>query len=271
MPVGEHLDGAHRQRIVRRVVSVRGHMRFHMHMEPRFNYARDDHEVNLHEHGAVFRSRDMTMALESTVPLKVVAGTAVSASFSLNENESATFLLEQVPDDFIPRHHHHDETRRMFDGTVALLAQVAQPVRLPRALARDGQPFRPDAQAADLPPHRRHRGGADHEPARAARRPAQLGLPLHLDSRRRLLAVCAAAPGLHRGGAGVHGVAHGPLPRRQAARRGRGTAADHVRHRRPRASSRRSSWTTSRATGARPPCASGTAPPTSSSSTSTAS
>jgi GH15 family glucan-1,4-alpha-glucosidase len=119
MPVGEHLDGAHRQRIVRRVVSVRGHMRFHMHMEPRFNYARDDHEVSLLEHGAVFRSRDMTMALESTVPLKVVAGNAVSASFSLNENESATFLLEQVPDDFIPHHHHHVETRQMFDGTVA--------------------------------------------------------------------------------------------------------------------------------------------------------
>ena len=119
MPVGEHLDGAHRQRIVRRVVSVRGPMRFHMHMEPRFNYARDDHEVSLHEHGAIFGSRDLTMGLESTVPLKVVAQNGVSATFSLNENESATFLLERVPNDFVPRHHHHDETREMFDGTVA--------------------------------------------------------------------------------------------------------------------------------------------------------
>src|SRR6184192_429091 len=33
MPVGEHVDGAHRQRIVRRAVSVRGQMRFQMHME----------------------------------------------------------------------------------------------------------------------------------------------------------------------------------------------------------------------------------------------
>jgi GH15 family glucan-1,4-alpha-glucosidase len=119
MPVGEHLDGAHRQRIVRRVVSVRGHMRFHTHVEPRFNYARDDHEVTLHEHGAVFRSRDTTMGLESTVALKVVGGNAVSATFSLKENESATFVLQRAPDDFVPRHHHHDETRRMFDGTVA--------------------------------------------------------------------------------------------------------------------------------------------------------
>jgi GH15 family glucan-1,4-alpha-glucosidase len=119
MPVGEHVHGAHRQRIVRRVVSVRGHMRFHMHIEPRFNYARDPHEVDLQEHGATFRSRDITMGLESTVPLKVVGGDSVSATFSLHENDTATFLLERVSDDFVPRHHHHDETRDMFDGTVA--------------------------------------------------------------------------------------------------------------------------------------------------------
>ena len=119
MPVGEQRDGAHRQRLIRRVVSVRGHMRFHMHIEPRFNYARDAHEVELHEHGAIFRSRDLNMGLESTVPLKVVSGDCVSASFSLRENDTATFLFERVPDDFVPHHHHHDETRRMFDGTVA--------------------------------------------------------------------------------------------------------------------------------------------------------
>src|SRR3982074_3393488 len=104
MPVGEHLDGAHRQRIVRRVVSVRGQMRFQMHLEPRFNYARDDHEVNLHEHGAIFRSRDITMGMESTVPLKVVAGNAVSGGFSLDENESGTFLLERRANAFDPPH-----------------------------------------------------------------------------------------------------------------------------------------------------------------------
>ena len=40
----------------------------------------------------------------------------------------------------------------------------------------------------------------DHEPARAARRRAQLGLPLHLDPRRRLLALRASAARLHRRG-----------------------------------------------------------------------
>jgi GH15 family glucan-1,4-alpha-glucosidase len=119
MPVGEQRDGAHRQRLIRRVVSVRGHMGFEMHIEPRLNYARDAHEVELHEHGASFRSRDLNMGLESTVPLEVVSDDCVSATFSLKENDTATFLFERVPDDWVPHHHHHDETRRMFDGTVA--------------------------------------------------------------------------------------------------------------------------------------------------------
>src|SRR3977135_2241914 len=79
MPVGEHLDGAHRQRIVRPVGSVGGPRRSPRH----------------------------------------VGGDAVSATFSLKENDTATFLLERAPDDFVPRHRHHDETRKMFDGTVA--------------------------------------------------------------------------------------------------------------------------------------------------------
>ena len=66
-----------------------------------------------------------------------------------------------------------------------------------------------------------HRRRTDHQPARGDRRRAQLGLPLHLDPRRRLLPLRAAAPRLHRGGRRLHGLAdrracalgtgHGPL------------------------------------------------------------
>src|SRR5437588_330986 len=83
---------------------------------PRFDFARDSHEVALHEHGAVFRSRDMTMGLESTVPLKIVEQDAVSANFTLKENQTATFLLERVPEGFVPHHHDPEETRRIFDA-----------------------------------------------------------------------------------------------------------------------------------------------------------
>src|SRR2546430_1945371 len=34
-------------------------------------------------------------------------------------DDGASFLLERVPEDFVPRHRHHDETRRLFDCTVA--------------------------------------------------------------------------------------------------------------------------------------------------------
>ena len=45
------------------------------------------------------------------------------------------------------------------------------------------------------------------------RRRAQLGLPLHLDPRRRVHALRPAAPRLHRGGRRVHALARGALPR----------------------------------------------------------
>ena len=80
-------------------------------------------------------------------------------------------------------------------------------------------------------PNGRDRRRADHEPSRAARRRAQLGLPLHLDPRRRLLALRAPAARVHRGGRGVHALAHRPLPR--VGRRRRRAAPDHVRRRRP--------------------------------------
>ena len=107
------------------------------------------------------------------------------------------------------------------------------------------------------------------QPARGDRRRAQLGLPLHLDPRRRLHALRAAAHRLHRGGGALHGLAGGPLARARVARRR--AAADHVRHRRPVRPRRGGRSTTSRATAARGRCASATAPTSSSSSTSTAS
>ena len=57
------------------------------------------------------------------------------------------------------------------------------------------------AQGADLRADRRHRRRADHVAARAARRRAQLGLPLLLAARRDVHALRAAARRLHRGGA----------------------------------------------------------------------
>ena len=60
MPVGQLRAGEHRQRLVRRVVAVRGAMRFALEVAPRFDYGRARHEVERHAHGVLFRSRDCT-------------------------------------------------------------------------------------------------------------------------------------------------------------------------------------------------------------------
>ncbi len=119
MPVGEHGQGdKHRQRLIRRVVAVRGEMRVALEIEPAFNYARDQHEVKLHEHGAVFHSPSLTLALESTAELQR-RGQGAHCEFTLAAEEAATFVLEAVPDDFTPRPHHHAETLALFEHTVA--------------------------------------------------------------------------------------------------------------------------------------------------------
>ena len=114
-------------------------------------------------------------------------------------------------------------------GDRRLLALLDRQVDLPWPLARDGPPLGAGAQAADLRAHRRDRGGPHLQPPRAHRRGAQLGLPLHLDPRRRLHHLLAAAHRPHRGGLAVHGLARRPL----RGSRPRPGAADRLRHRRP--------------------------------------
>ena len=46
----------HRHWLVRRVVVVRGSVEFQLDIEPRFDYWLEEHEVELHPHGALFRA-----------------------------------------------------------------------------------------------------------------------------------------------------------------------------------------------------------------------
>src|ERR671934_2184663 len=54
MPIGRTGKERHRHRLIRRVLAVRGEMRFRLELEPRFDYGRDPHETHQHEHGVVF-------------------------------------------------------------------------------------------------------------------------------------------------------------------------------------------------------------------------
>jgi GH15 family glucan-1,4-alpha-glucosidase len=91
MPVGEH------QRLIRRVVCVRGEMTFRLECEPRFNYDRDRHEVVLTEEGALFRSPELSLALGAPTPL-TSTGTGVAAELTLTEGQTATFVLAEPVD-----------------------------------------------------------------------------------------------------------------------------------------------------------------------------
>jgi GH15 family glucan-1,4-alpha-glucosidase len=118
MPVQPPGALAHRHRLIRRVLGVRGEMRFRIEVEPRFNYARDPHEVFFHENGVLFRSPDLCLALETATPLRQGSEHGVHAEFTLLPGESATFVLEQVPDTYVPRKYSEDETREAFERTV---------------------------------------------------------------------------------------------------------------------------------------------------------
>jgi len=97
--VGELQDfmpvGGDRQRLIRRVVCVRGQMTFRLACEPRFDYGRDHHEVVVTGEGALFRSPELSLALSAPTPL-VCTPSGVAAAFTLAAGESATFVLEDA-------------------------------------------------------------------------------------------------------------------------------------------------------------------------------
>src|SRR2546426_363410 len=109
---------AHRHRLIRRVLGVRGEMRFRLDLQPRFNYGRDKHDVVFHENGVIFKSPDLTLAIESAVPLHY-SEPGACCEFTLFAGESATFVLEAVPETYVPRTYSEAETRDAFEQTVS--------------------------------------------------------------------------------------------------------------------------------------------------------
>jgi GH15 family glucan-1,4-alpha-glucosidase len=93
MPIDERSGAPHRQRLVRRVLCVKGEMHFRIEVEPRFDYARAEHDTALTEGGAVFASRGLSLGLSSPVRLERTERGAV-AELTLKAGESATFSLE---------------------------------------------------------------------------------------------------------------------------------------------------------------------------------
>ena len=118
MPPPRSGAAAHCHRMIRRVVPVRGRMRFVVDVAPRFDYGRARHEVELTADGALFRSPDLHLSLSTDCPLEIVGDGDVRSRVALEAGETATFVLDRVEEGEIPRPHSDAAVAAEFDSTV---------------------------------------------------------------------------------------------------------------------------------------------------------
>ncbi|MCG5444067.1 glycoside hydrolase family 15 protein [Micromonospora sp. NIE79] len=123
MPVtGERATDAHR--LVRTVTMVRGSMRFRVECRPRFNYARDEHQLERHPNGYVFRSRSAALTFNPVDPVRRLIseqgdvhleGGDLVAYGTLNEGDTGGVVLETGGTE--PRIFAPEEIQGMFEWT----------------------------------------------------------------------------------------------------------------------------------------------------------
>jgi GH15 family glucan-1,4-alpha-glucosidase len=113
MPVHEAGSDAP-QRLIRRVVGVRGSMRMRLECEPRFDYGRVRHEVDLAAGGALFRSPALSLALSAPTPFSVTATSGVVSDFEIAAGETMTFVVEETD---VPTPLTDDQAEASFEET----------------------------------------------------------------------------------------------------------------------------------------------------------
>ena len=124
MPV---IEGAatDRHRLVRNIRVVRGVMRFAIEIQPRFDYGRKPHKLELSEHGAVFASDGLELTLHGIAPegsslaesgvRPERAGDGLRWTRTLREGETGGVVLESMGG--TPRRVTPEEAQRMADDT----------------------------------------------------------------------------------------------------------------------------------------------------------
>ena len=124
MPV---IEGAatDRHRLVRNIRVVRGVMRFAIEIQPRFDYGRKPHKLELSEHGAMFASDGMQLTMHGIAPEESSlaesgvrperAGDGLRWTRTLREGETGGMVLESMGG--TPRRVTPEEAQRMADDT----------------------------------------------------------------------------------------------------------------------------------------------------------
>ena len=118
MPVLKAHDDDHRQRLVRRVVGLRGSVDLTMHMAPRPDYGATEPDLDVSDDVVRFADGDVHLALSSTVDLDV-DDHAATARLSLGSGEAALFVLEVLAPDEDPQGCTEADVEELFDATAA--------------------------------------------------------------------------------------------------------------------------------------------------------
>jgi GH15 family glucan-1,4-alpha-glucosidase len=101
MPIEDERETHHD--LVRDVRVIRGQMNFEVECRPAFDYARQEHKIEFVKDGVIFRGAGIALNLASEVPLEEGAANGAFARFTLDEGESASFVLQQVEEGEGPR------------------------------------------------------------------------------------------------------------------------------------------------------------------------
>ena len=96
MPVDHPETVSDRHQIVRIMRTVRGSVRFALECAPRFDYGRQDHDLELTDAGAVFRAADAAVTIHTPITLERTGGD-VRGEVTLSEGQTSAAVLEAGP------------------------------------------------------------------------------------------------------------------------------------------------------------------------------
>jgi GH15 family glucan-1,4-alpha-glucosidase len=116
MPILEAHDQNHRQRLVRRVVAVRGVVRVRTRVEARPDYGRATAVTTPVDSGVLIEGDGIRLGLTASTKLQLDDGT-VSAEVTLSGGEEVIFVLEVLGPDDDPHPSDSDSTTELFDHT----------------------------------------------------------------------------------------------------------------------------------------------------------
>jgi GH15 family glucan-1,4-alpha-glucosidase len=118
MPVGLPAGSPWCGHLYRRIRCVRGTVRMSLACRPAFDYGRAVHETTVDANGAIFKSKDLRLALCSVVPLEPDGRGGVTADFVIEEGQSQVFALrdDQAASRSTPPS--AEEAQELFEHTV---------------------------------------------------------------------------------------------------------------------------------------------------------